>query len=282
MKMLSIIINTLHESIKRITLLIYLGIATIVLLIIFFGISAEYVDGTLTMINLFGQEIPAGNGIENPIAILFVITIGGSLTGMMLFGMFATAGIIPSFLKRGTIDIYLSKPISRLHLLFSKYLGAVTVIGLALLYFFAGMFVIVGLKISVWNTDLFGAWLLSTVFFATIYAFGSFFAVISRSIGVVLLVVYLHMFIFSDIIVAYDKIPITFLQTNSAETVFTVLRYLLPQVQPMLAQITKIFELQLAPFGGDTGISLMPFVYSSLSGGLFFLLGYLTFRRTDY
>jgi ABC-type transport system involved in multi-copper enzyme maturation permease subunit len=282
MKMLSIIINTLQESIKRITLLIYLGIATIVLLVIFFGISAEYTDGTLTMINLFGQEIPAGNGLENPIAILFVITIGGSLTGMMLFGMFATAGIIPSFLKRGTIDIYLSKPISRLHLLFSKYLGAVTVIGFALLYFFAGMFIIVGLKISVWNTDLFGAWLLSTVFFATIYAFGSFFAVISRSIGVVLLVVYLHMFIFSDIIVSYDKIPIAFLGTTSAETVFTVLRYLLPQVQPMLTQITKLFELQLAPFGGDTGISLMPFVYSALSGGFFFLLGYLAFRRTDY
>ncbi len=280
MKLLAIIWNTVYDSIKRITLLIYLAIGTIIMLTVLLGLRVEYTDGVPVMLYIFGNEIPIENSMFDPSPMIFIVTIGGSLVGMMLFGMFATAGIIPSFLKRGTIDIYLSKPISRFYLLFAKYLGGVSAIGAAMFYFFAGMFLIVGFKTGFWNPSVLYVWLLSVLFFAIIYAMASFFAVISRNIGVVLIVVYLHLFIFSDVIVSYQNIPLGFLQTKTAEISFTILHYLLPQVQPMIQQLIGIFERQMPPV--ENGFDIMPFVYSFLSGMFFFLLGYLKFRNTDY
>lgn len=283
MKLLTIVWNTIYESITRITLLIYLAIGTIIMMVVLFGLRVEYADGEPVMLYLFGNEIPIGDGFVDPSPFIFLLTFGGSLMGMMLFGMFATAGIIPSFLKRGTIDIYLSKPISRLHLLFSKYLGGVSTIGLALLYFYSGMFLIVGFTTGFWNPSVTYVWLLSLLLFATVYAMASFLAVVSRSIGVVLIFVYLHLFILSDIIVSYQNYPLPFLQTKTAEIIFTVLHYGLPQIQPMIQQILGIFERQTTEiFFPGNGFEIMPFVYSLLSGAFLFLLAYAKFRRTDY
>lgn len=151
MKLLTIAWKTGFESVKRVTMLIFLGIGTIIMLAVLFGLRVDYVDGHPDTLILFGNAIPINEGFIDPSAYIYLFTIGGSLMGMMLFGMIATAGIIPSFLKRGTIDIYLSKPISRLHLLFSKYLGGVSAIAAALLYFFLGMFLIVAIKTGYWN-----------------------------------------------------------------------------------------------------------------------------------
>ncbi len=283
MKLLTIAWKTGFESVKRVTMLIFLGIGTIIMLAVLFGLRVDYVDGHPDTLILFGNAIPINEGFIDPSAYIYLFTIGGSLMGMMLFGMIATAGIIPSFLKRGTIDIYLSKPISRLHLLFSKYLGGVSAIAAALLYFFLGMFLIVAIKTGYWNPSVFYVWGLGVILFACVYAMASFLAVISRSIGVVLIFVYLHLFILSDIIDSYQDFPIGFLQTKSAEIVFTVLHYLLPQIQPMLAQMMGIFERQTIPGAMfENGFDFMPFVYSLLSGIFFFLLAYLKFRQSDY
>ncbi len=283
MKLLTIVWNTIYESITRVTLLIYLAIGTIIMMVVLFGLRVEYADGKPEILYLFGNEIPIGDGFIDPSSVIFLFTIGGSLMGMMLFGMFATAGIIPSFLKRGTIDIYLSKPISRLHLLFSKYLGGVSAIGAALLYFYFGMFLIVGFTTGFWNASVMYVWVLSVLLFATVYALASFLAVISRSIGVVLIFVYLHLFILSDIIVKYETIPLPFLQTKTAEVIITVLHYGLPQIQPMVQQLMGIFERQTTTIQiMENGFDMMPFVYSLLSGTFLFLLAYVKFRRTDY
>jgi ABC-type transport system involved in multi-copper enzyme maturation permease subunit len=283
MKLLTIVWNTLYESIKRVTLLIYLVIGTIIMVTVAIGLRVGKTDGKMEMLSIFGNDIPIGNGVIDPSAVIFLFTIGGSLTGMMLFGMFATAGIIPAFLKRGTIDIYLSKPISRLYLLFSKYLGGVTTIGAALLYFFLGMFLIIGFKTGYWNSSIVYVWLLSVLLFASVYAMASFLAVISRSIGVVLIFVYLHLFILSDIIISYRDLPLRFLQTKAAEVTFSILYYVLPQTQLMVRQIMGIFERQVTQIQHiESGFDMMPFFYSALSGVFFFLLAYLKFSRTDY
>jgi len=283
MKSLTIAWNTVVESLKRITMLIFLGIGTVIMITILIGLRVDYVGGQPHTFVLFGNEIPIEGAPIDPSAFIFLFTIGGSLMGMMLFGMIATAGIIPSFLKRGTIDIYLSKPVSRFTLLFSKYLGGVAAIGTALFYFFFGMFIIVGIKTGYWNIGVLYVWALSVLFFASVYALASFLAVISRSIGVILIVVYLHLFIFSDLIRSYQDIPLGFLQTKTAEVTFTVLNYLLPQVQPMLGQMMAIFERQTVQSQMiGNGFDAMPFVYSALSGIFFFLLGYIKFQRTDY
>lgn len=283
MKTLIIVRQTLIESITRPTLLIYFAIATLIIIGILAGVRTEYTDGAPDRMFLFGSEIAAEFEYVDPSALIYLFTIGGSLVGIMLLGMFATASIIPSFLKRGTIDIYLSKPISRLQLLFAKYLGGVSSIAAAMLYFYLGMFVVVGLVTGIWNTAVLYAWLLAVLFFGAVYAFASFWAVISRSSGVVLIFVYLHLFILSDIIEHHKEIPTTVFQNRIAEFILTVLHYALPQVQAMIAQVLLLFERQLAPEHLiQHEFTIMPFVYSLLSGVLFLLLAYVRFQRSDY
>jgi ABC-type transport system involved in multi-copper enzyme maturation permease subunit len=283
MKLLTIISNTLTESMKRITLLIYIGIGTVILILVLTGLHVERADGSITSISIFGAELPNSDEFPDPSAMVYTLTIGGSLMGIMLFGMFATAGIIPAFLKRGTIDIYLSKPVSRFQLLLAKYLGAVVTVSAAMLYFYLGLFGIVGLKTGIWNTSVLHAWLLSIVLFGTVYAMAAFLGVLSRNIAIVLIFVYLHIFILSGIIHSYEEFPMPFMQSAPARTIFLILDHALPRVQSMQQQIMFLFERQLVPpHLLNTEFTFMPFIYSTGSGLLFFFAAYVLFRRRDY
>src|SRR5207245_5202482 len=64
----------------------------------------------------------------------------------ILMSVFATASLVPRMLEKGTIDLLLSKPITRPALLASRYLGGLLTVTLNLLYLTCGLGAILGLK----------------------------------------------------------------------------------------------------------------------------------------
>jgi ABC-2 family transporter protein len=76
-----------------------------------------------------------------------------------VFGVFAailvTASIIPQMFEAGAIDLLLSKPVSRVLLFLTKFLGGCIFIGLIASYAIAGIWLITGARFGVWSGRLF-------------------------------------------------------------------------------------------------------------------------------
>lgn len=279
MKSLTIILNTVYESITRLTLLFYLAFGTIILLVIAFGLRGLYDNGILIGISFFGNQIPVIDGID-PSGFIFMTTVGGSMSAILLLGVFATASIIPETLRKGTIDIYLSKPISRLELLLSKYMGAISAIGVALFYFMAGLFIIIGIKTGIWNTDVFPALGLIIVMFMCIQSMSTLVGVLFKNMGLVLVFVYLHIFLFSPFLRLRKELVGILTENTIVHRIFDGLYYALPQLSEMQENVSFLF----APAAVEEIIkfSFTPFLYSLISCAAMFLLAYIKFKRSNY
>lgn len=118
---------------------------------------------------------------------LVLYALAGNVIGFgswiaVLLGVIITAFFIPNMLRKGTIDLLLTKPISRPALILNKYLGGLTFIFFTTAYAIGGIWFVLGIRSGLWAN---GALLLIftiTFFFAILYAVSTFVAVVTRSV----------------------------------------------------------------------------------------------------
>jgi ABC-type transport system involved in multi-copper enzyme maturation permease subunit len=270
---------TVIEAIRRGTLIFYFIISNIVLLLLALGISHPADDPD--MVTIFGNPLAklSQQGL-NVVEFLLIQLHSLSIFWIILLGMFGVAGLIPSMLEKGTIDLFLSKPLARAELLMARALGAVTGIALNLIYFFVGVWLIFGLKASVWHW----AFLSSSLY--VVYAFVCFFSVvtivglITKSSGFTIMLA----FVFSIISWGLElrEHGLYRLWDNVVYHRFLdALYYLTPQLNAMLENSTRVIgKLPYIPNAPD--FTFMPFVYSFFSTCLLYVLSIWYFSRQDY
>ena len=98
-----------------------------------------------------------------------------------ILGLITTASIFPEFLGAGSIDVVLSKPISRLRLYVVKYITGLLFVFLQVTAFTLASFLVIGLRGGSWEPGLFIAIPLVTLFFSYLFAICALLGVITRS-----------------------------------------------------------------------------------------------------
>lgn len=101
--------------------------------------------------------------------------------GAGIIALVSTAGIFPEFVKDGSIDTVLSKPISRLRLFLTKWLGGLLFVFLQITVFTVACFLAIGLRGGVWAFSIFWAIPLTVLFFSYLYSFSVLVGVFTRS-----------------------------------------------------------------------------------------------------
>lgn len=146
----------------------------------------------------------------------------------LLVSIVITAGFIPNMLRKGTLDLYVSKPLSRPALLIYKYIGGLTFVAILNSVTIGGVWLVIGLRNGVWAPEFLAVIPVLTFYFAILYAVSTFVAVFTRSSLVAILA------------------------TVVAWTIFFAYGYLHDQVAKITREEAKIKE-QLAGFrkGGD-------------------------------
>ena len=81
----------------------------------------------------------------------------------MALSVFASSGLIPSVLEPGRIELILSKPVSRTHILLGRFIGNVAVVALNTTYLVLGVWIIFGLKTKIWGAQF--LWSIATTVF---------------------------------------------------------------------------------------------------------------------
>ncbi len=276
MKILALVRNTVRELFAKATLIILAAISTLVIL----GTSLA-VWGQMEALEKLSQTPGAQSGAQpTPEALeLMVRTVqaglaGGLSLGVVLFGIFATAGVVPDCLERGTVDLYLSKPLPRWELLVGKYLGAVVVVFFNILYFIGIMWLVFGLKMGIWNIQFLVSSLTMTYVFACMFSMVVLLGVLARNTAVPILISFLYIFIVGALL--HNRVYTLYLWSDSTifRTMVDGLYYLFPQLTGMQESIGK----QIA---GET-MDWRPFVQSFLSSSVLFGGSIALLRRKDF
>ncbi len=151
MKLLAILADTFREALARKTIIGFFVISNFFLVIALIAFIAAkdsilsqkiQTPGVAAAITMTIPDII--NGIEVVIARLMYAPA-------MLLSIFATASIVPNALEKGSIDLLLSKPISRTEILVGKFLGGSLMVFLNIAYYIIGMWFIVSLTTGYWN-----------------------------------------------------------------------------------------------------------------------------------
>lgn len=98
-----------------------------------------------------------------------------------ILALISTAGIFADFISGGSIDLYLSKPISRPRLFATKYAAGLLFVTVQVLVVTGGSFVAMGLRGREWNPRLFWAVPIVLCFFSYLFAICVLLGVLTRS-----------------------------------------------------------------------------------------------------
>jgi ABC-type transport system involved in multi-copper enzyme maturation permease subunit len=127
-------------------------------------------------------EISKNANVGQWVAVIDDKIVGGIGAGFaMLLSTVVTAFFIPNMLRKGTIDLLVSKPIHRWALLLFKFVGGLTFMFLNTAVIVAGLWLILGLRSGLWPTSFLLTILILTFEFAIFYAISTLFGVLTRS-----------------------------------------------------------------------------------------------------
>ena len=108
-----------------------------------------------------------------------------------ILALISTAGIFPDFITGGSIDLYLSKPLSRARLFITKYFSGLLFVALQVLVVTLGGFLVMGLRGHQWLPSIFWAIPIVICFFSYLFGVCVLFGVATRSTIAALLLVLL-------------------------------------------------------------------------------------------
>jgi ABC-2 type transport system permease protein len=197
-----------REAAARWTLIAYFALSSLFILIFALAVNLDVVNGALAGAKLFGQSVHlSGRTIDIDHLVLgFESGFSGFLYLVGTFlALFATAHLVPRLQEKGTIDLYLSRPIGRIPLLLSRYSGGMLLAAANLAYLIGSIWVIIMWKTRVVHASflLGGVTILFTI--AILLAFAFLIGVVTSSTGVSLMSTY-AVFFLAAILSAHKKI----------------------------------------------------------------------------
>lgn len=143
---------------------------------------------------LFGLWNPE---VSQPLGRLVYLVESTLLNGVgawviLLAGVVVTAGFIPNMLRKGGIDLLISKPVPRPLILLYKYLGGLLFVFFLTTAAVVSVWVVMGVRTGVWSTAL--MWCIPgiTAYFAILYACSTLVGVLTRNtiVSVVVTIVF--------------------------------------------------------------------------------------------
>jgi ABC-type transport system involved in multi-copper enzyme maturation permease subunit len=237
-----------REAAARWTLLAYFALSSLFILVFGAAVNLDVVNGALAGARLFGRPIEMGGESVSIDKLVLGFESGFSaflyLVGTFL-ALFATAHLVPRLQEKGTIDLYLSRPVGRVPLLLSRYAGGLLLAAANLVYLIGAMWLIV-----VWKTRVFHPrFLLSGVVIlfgiATLMAFAFLIGVVTSSTGVSLMATY-AVFFFSAILVAHDKIAAA-VSTETTARIVNGLYWIFPKTAELGQATVALVAGEQAP-----------------------------------
>lgn len=163
----ALVIDTFREASARKIIWGFFGCSTVLILFFLLIVKIDIVAGTLATMTLFGntgrsQDVNTMVRTAHAGVAAFLYGFG------MLLAVLASAGLIPTIFEPGRIELLLSKPVERYHILLGRYLGNLLLIALNIFYPVLAIWILFGVKTGIWTPGFLWGSLL-TLFMFSVY-----------------------------------------------------------------------------------------------------------------
>jgi ABC-type transport system involved in multi-copper enzyme maturation permease subunit len=275
--------DVFREAAARWTLIAYFCLSTIFIVLFAAAVNLDVVNGALAGAKLFGKEMEVSGtlsiekivtGFESVFAVIVYIL-------SLFLAIFATAHLVPRMQDKGTIDLYLSRPVSRLKLLFSRYLAGLLLAASNVAYLMTAIWAIVAWKTHVMHARFFVGGALILFIVAALLAFAFLIGVITSSTGVSIMTTY-GLFLLSAIMFVHERAEAAVSSTVTAWLI-RMLYYAMPKTVEIGMAVFAYVMGQGAPeFAQQTAVSSVAYVTTALFGIVCFALAALVFKRKEF
>ena len=270
---IALIRDTFREAFARKIFWGLFGLSTVMILFFLFLLKIDIVEGALATVSIFGRSSGRANNLEKLVRGVY----GGIAAYLYVWGMviavFASAGLIPSVLEPGRIELLLSKPISRTHILLGRYAGNVLVVSCNIAYLVLGVWLIFGFKTGIWE----GRFLIAI--FTTIFIFAVLLAVVvlvgvvfeSAALATMITVALMIM----SAILAQTSTMMKLLSSEWSRSIWRLLYWVFPKVYDM-------GHMTLTAIADRTFLGFMPIWTSAFFGAIVLGVALMIFARRDF
>jgi ABC-type transport system involved in multi-copper enzyme maturation permease subunit len=224
----ALIVDTFREAMARKIFWGLFALSGLMLLFFLFIMRIDVVEGAVATMTLFGQTTQGFRDaatltrqVHSSIA-TFLYTFG------MFLAVFASAGLIPSVLEPGRIELMLSKPVTRRHLLLGRYIGNILIIASIVTFLVTGIWMIFGWKTGVWNVGFLVTIPFTLVIFAVLLTVVVWAGVLWESTAVSTMIPVVLMIV--SPILAQNKVAERLLSSQWSRDLWNALYYVLPKV----------------------------------------------------
>lgn len=274
MKNILIIIQfTIREALARKAFLFFAGVTVLVLLGALLFFSLINFD---TLMGLSQSTLADGSLGERVNAIVLTIIINPLANLGLLLAIFSSASFVPVMLEKGNIDLFLSKPISRVQLLIGKYLGVVLYVFINIFILVFGVWLIISIKFGYWDASFLTLSIVITFAFAVLYALILFFGVLTKSSILGMMIAYLIFLILSPLMLLYKEKLNEFVTGELIKAVLDGLYFIIPQTAELMGSV--LIDLAM----GKGFVNFQPVLTSFLFLILFLIFSVFLFRRKDF
>ena len=270
---LALIRDTFREALARKIFWGLFGLSIAMILFFLFLLKIDIVEGGVATVSLFGGTSNRTLDVDRIVRGVY----GGIATFLYTWGMFlsvfASAGLISSVLEPGRIELLVSKPVSRTHILLGRYAGNVLVVSCNVAFLVLGIWTILGLKTGIWS-PMFLISVATTIFiFSVLLAVVVLIGVLFESAALATMVT-VALMIMSPIL-AQTSLMMRLLSSEWSREIWRTLYYSLPKVYD-LGKIT-LDAIQSRSFSG-----FMPIWTSAVFGALVLSAALMVFSRRDF
>ena len=274
--------DVFREAAARWTLIAYFVLSSLVILMFAAAVNLDVVNGALAGAKLFGKEMEVSGTLPiEKIVTGFESGFTGLIYGLCTFlAIFATAHLVPRMQDKGTIDLYLSRPVSRLKLLSSRYFAGLLLATSNVAYLILSIWAIVAWKTHVVHPRflLGGALIVFTI--AALLAFTFLIGVITSSTGVSIMTTY-ALFLFSMPLMAHAKMEAAVSSEWSAWLI-RILYWVLPKSAEIGMAVVAFVSGGTVPEEVAKTLAPAPFLSTALFGIGCFALATLAFKRKEF
>lgn len=199
--------DVMREAAARWTLIAYFCLSSLFILIFAFAVNLDIVNGALAGAKLFGNDVQMhGNSVNIEQLVLgFESGFSGFLYFLCTFlAIFATAHLVPRMQEKGTVDLYLSRPVSRTKLILSRYIAGLLLAASNIIYLIGSMWLIVMWKTHVVHPRFLMAGVIIMFVVSALLAFAFLVGVVTSSTAVSIMTSY-AVFFFGLMLAAHDR-----------------------------------------------------------------------------
>lgn len=275
MVLAAFIIGVFREAMAKKILLTIFGFFSLLILLSVFALTNSTVEGMQMML-----ESGGANTLREAVLTFQSYIVAGIPMFMLVSSMLIiTSSFVPDMLKKGHIDLLLSKPISRTRIVIGHFLAATLIVLVAFAFLLGIIWILVSAKTGFWNPSFLYSILWFTLIFSILYSAVMFIGILSRSTILTIIINMLLFFPLSFLLYLANR----YFQSDEKSIVFgPVAESFLKFFYQILPKPWDVQDITVSFVTQSAVSNYMPLISSLLFMFIMLVLSIWYFNKKDY